>query len=275
MVAEISQERRGSGLLREIRDGGADCRVEERCGCRGLRCGREQGAAALQGKGRWGGREGRIMGGAQRAGARGARDSERLASKNIYRNFRRNRPNTVVELRDMMQRWAGQEDEENKRLPKRNNSKCNNDHLSDKGQRDYSGSSRKRKPDDEVEVVERNPRGKRLRNQQDQYEKILHKQCLMHPKTKHTLFQCITLRKSINVPLPDQDGKEKKKEDDERDKSGAQGFQDPINVVNVIFGGDNDFPTKHAQKLTLREIQSVEPAIHQSLRYNKVSISFP
>jgi hypothetical protein len=64
------------------------------------------------------------------------------------------------------------------------------------------------------------------------------------------------------------------KEDDEGDKSGAQGFQEPRNVINVIFGGDSGFPTKRAQKLTLREILSVEPAIQWPLRYNEVSISF-
>jgi hypothetical protein len=30
------------------------------------------------------------------------------------------------------------------------------------------------------------------------------------------------------------------------DKSGAQDFQDPKNVINVIFGGDDNFPSKRA-----------------------------
>ena len=38
------------------------------------------------------------------------------------------------------------------------------------------------------------------------------------------------------------------------------GFQQQQNVVNVIFGGDASF-SKRAQKLLLREILSVEPAI--------------
>jgi hypothetical protein len=100
----------------------------------------------------------------------------------------------------------------------------------------------------------------------------LHKQCPIHPKSKHTVFPCISLRKSLNAPIPDQD--EKGKDDEERDKSGAQEYQDPKNVVDVIFSGDGDFPTKHAQKLTLCEILSVEPAIQQPLRYSKVPISF-
>jgi hypothetical protein len=39
--------------------------------------------------------------------------------------------------------------------------------------------------------------------------------------SKHTLFQCITLRKSLNAPLPDQDGKGKEKENNEGNKLGA------------------------------------------------------
>jgi hypothetical protein len=38
----------------------------------------------------------------------------------------------------------------------------------------------------------------------------------------------------------------------------AQDFQDRKNVINVIFGGDDGFPSK---KPTMREILFVEPAI--------------
>ncbi|RLN18778.1 retrotransposon protein, putative, Ty3-gypsy subclass [Panicum miliaceum] len=101
-------------------------------------------------------------------------------------------------------------------------------------------------------AVERNSCGKKSGNQQDQFEKILHKQCLMHPKSKHTLFECISLRKSLNASFPDKDKKGKDKDNEEGDKSGAQGYQDPKNIVIVAFGGDGGFPTKRAQKLTLR-----------------------
>jgi hypothetical protein len=57
------------------------------------------------------------------------------------------------------------------------------------------------------------------------------------------------------VPLPDQDSKGKEKEDDEGDKSGAQGFQDPKNIVNVIFTSDSGFPTK----LCMRSCLSSQP----------------
>jgi hypothetical protein len=55
-----------------------------------------------------------------------------LGSKKIYCDFGRNHPKTVVELHDMMQRWANQEDEENECFPKCNNNKCNNSNRSDK-----------------------------------------------------------------------------------------------------------------------------------------------
>jgi hypothetical protein len=97
----------------------------------------------------------------------------------------------------------------------------------------------------------------------------------MHPKSKHTLFERVNLRKSLNAPLLPEDGKRKDQGgDDEGDKSGAQDFQDLKNVVNVIFGGDGGFPSRHAQKLTLREILFVKSAIQKPMRYSKVPISF-
>jgi hypothetical protein len=46
-----------------------------------------------------------------------------LFLKHTYHNFGRNCPTTAMELRDMMARWADQEDEENDRFPKRNSDK--------------------------------------------------------------------------------------------------------------------------------------------------------
>jgi hypothetical protein len=81
------------------------------------------------------------------------------------------------------------------------------------------------------------------------------------------LFECISLRKSLNTPPLPQDRKRKDQEDDnEGDKLGAQDFQNPKNVINI--------KQKHAQKLTLREILSVELAIQKPLRYSEVPISF-
>ena len=82
----------------------------------------------------------------------------------------------------------------------------------------------------------------------------------MNPKGNHSLFDCFTLRKSLDAPTPEGTGKKWDKEDDEEGKEGPQGFQQPANVVNVILGSDSCF-SKHAQKLTLCEILSIELAI--------------
>jgi hypothetical protein len=97
-------------------------------------------------------------------------------------------------------------------------------------------------------AVELNPHGKKSGNNDTQFEKVTHKQCPIHPKSRHTLFECVTICKSLNAPPLPQAGKRKdQEEDEESDKLGAQDFQDPKNVINVIFGGDSGFPSKRAQ----------------------------
>jgi hypothetical protein len=71
----------------------------------------------------------------------------------------------------------------------------------------------------------------------------MQKQWPIHPKSQHTLFECITIHKPLNAPPLPQGGKRKDQEDDEGgNKSGAQDFQDPKNIVNIIFGKDGGFP---------------------------------
>jgi hypothetical protein len=108
----------------------------------------------------------------------------------------------------MMARWDDQEDKENDRFPKRNHNKQSNGngHF-DKNQRNHSGNTRKCKLDHEVAAVECNPRGKKSRNNNSEYEKVMHKQCPIHPKSRHTLFECVTIRKSLNEPPFPQAGK--------------------------------------------------------------------
>ncbi|RLM54356.1 hypothetical protein C2845_PM10G12240 [Panicum miliaceum] len=113
----------------------------------------------------------------------------------------------------------------------------------DKGQRNHSGNPRKRKLDQEVTTVEHNPCGKKSGNIDTQFEKVLHKQCPMHQKSRHTLFECVSLRKSLNAPPLPQAGKRKdQEEDDEGDKSGAQDFQVPKNVVMSSLAETADSP---------------------------------
>jgi hypothetical protein len=149
-----------------------------------------------------------------------------LFSKNTYHDFGRNRPTTAVELHDMMTRWADQENEEKDRFPKRNHDKQGNGNGHyDKSQQNHSENTRKHKPDHEVVAVECNLRGKKSGNNHSEYEQVLHKQYPIHPKSQHTLFECVTIRKSLDAPPLHQAGKRKDKEDDEGGgKSGAQDF---------------------------------------------------
>ncbi|RLN03691.1 putative polyprotein [Panicum miliaceum] len=84
-----------------------------------------------------------------------------LTDQALFRDFGCNRPKTVAALRNMMQSWADQEEHERDRFLKCGNdySKRNNDHHNNRSQRDYLGSSRKRKPDDLVVAINRAPRG--------------------------------------------------------------------------------------------------------------------
>jgi hypothetical protein len=79
-----------------------------------------------------------------------------ITDPGIYRDFGWNRLKTVAGLRDMMHDWSEQEEKMWERFPRCNDNNLrhtNNSHT-DKSQRDYSGPSRKRKPDDLIAVVD-------------------------------------------------------------------------------------------------------------------------
>ncbi|CAO2144068.1 unnamed protein product [Urochloa humidicola] len=42
----------------------------------------------------------------------------------------------------------------------------------------------------------------------------------------------------------------------------------------VIMGGDYGFPTRRSQKLTMRHIMAVEPAVPRYLKYSEIPITF-
>ena len=81
-----------------------------------------------------------------------------ITVQSLYRDFGHNRPKTVVDLRDMMQCWADEEEQERSRFPRRNNGKRYNDRGGPSNQRD---PMRKRKPDDTVDTMDRTPCGKK------------------------------------------------------------------------------------------------------------------
>jgi hypothetical protein len=114
----------------------------------------------------------------------------------------------------MMQQWVDQEEQKRDRFPRRddNNGRRNGDQRLDRGQLNFD---KKHKLEDTVTAMDRNHRGKKTEGQQDHFKKILHKQCPLHPRSKHTIFQCINLRKSLNAPPLDEDKRKKGKQDDE------------------------------------------------------------
>ena len=67
--------------------------------------------------------------------------------------------------------------------------------------------------------------------------------------------------------------KKDKQDNEDNDKDGQTGFQQPANIVNVIYGGDSTF-NKRAQKLVWREILKLEPAIQKPLKHSEVPITF-
>jgi hypothetical protein len=51
-------------------------------------------------------------------------------------------------------------------------------------------------------------------------------------------------------------------------------FQDASKTINIIFGGDGGFGSRRDQKLLLREIMSIEPAVPRPLCWSEVPILF-
>jgi hypothetical protein len=68
---------------------------------------------------------------------------------------------------------------------------------------------------------------------------------------------------------------DKESEDNDQEDQGRNAkYQDASKTINVIFRGDGDFGSRRNQKLLLREIMSIEPAVPQPLRWSEVPISF-
>ena len=51
------------------------------------------------------------------------------------------------------------------------------------------------------------------------------------------------------------------------------GFQQPANMVNMIYGVDSSFNRRN-QKLVRREILKMEPAVQKRLRNSEIPITF-
>jgi hypothetical protein len=146
-----------------------------------------------------------------------------ITDPGIYSDFGRNRLKTVTGLRDMMHDWSEQEEKMQERFPRRNDSNMRrpNDNRNDKSQRDYSGPSQKRKPNDLLAAVDRPSRGKKS-TKQEEFEKLLQKKCPWHPGANHVAIDCYHLRRTFSNSGG---GKKNKKPVDKEPEDDDQGDQ--------------------------------------------------
>jgi hypothetical protein len=123
--------------------------------------------------------------------------------------------------------------------------------------------------------VDHPPRGKKSTTQEE-FEKLLQKKCPWHPGANHAAINCYHLRRTFSNSGGGRKNKkpaDKELEDDDQEDQGRNPkFQDASKTVNVIFGGDGDFNSRRDQKLLLREIMSVEPAVPRPLHWSEVPI---
>jgi hypothetical protein len=100
---------------------------------------------------------------------------------------------------------------------------------------------------------------------QEEFEKLLQKKCPWHLDANHAAIDCYHLQRMFSNSGGGKKNKKpadkEPKDDDQEDHGCNPKFQDASKVVNVIFGGDEDFGSRRDQKLLLREIMSVEPAV--------------
>ena len=84
-----------------------------------------------------------------------------ITVQSLYCNFGHNCPKTVVDIRDMMQRLADEEEQERSRFPRRNNDN-NGKRFNDRGgPSNQWDPARTRKPNDTVGTIDRTPHGKK------------------------------------------------------------------------------------------------------------------
>jgi hypothetical protein len=193
-----------------------------------------------------------------------------------FEDFGRRRTSSITKLKDMITSWADEEDKANAKYDAiRDKSKQNpggsNNNTRDQGGRgnnNYSGPNRKRKPDNTVATIQC-PAKDNSKKTSGGFKDLLREKCLWHLEGNHTTEQRYQLRRALKDspdPRPPHDKKGMKKADD-----GNNDFQEPYKTVNVLFGG---LPTKRSQKATKREVLNIEPVVPTPLRWSEVPITF-
>jgi hypothetical protein len=165
-----------------------------------------------------------------------------ITDPSIYRDFGRNRPKIVAGLRDMMHDWSEQEEKMREWFPRRQDSNLRhpNDNHNDKSQRDYSGLSRKRKPDDLIVAVDHPSRGKKS-TMQEEFEKLLQKKCPWHPGANHAAIDCYYLRRIFSNSGGGKKNKkpvDKEPEDDDQGTKGATRSSRMLQKLSMSSSGE-------------------------------------
>jgi hypothetical protein len=201
---------------------------------------------------------------------------DRLYHHRTFEDFGCRHSSSITKLKDMITSWADEEDKANTKYESirgksKDNTGGNNNNNKDHGGRNnnkYSDPNRKRKPDNTV-VAMQHPAKENSKKTSGGFKDLLKEKCLWHLDDNNTTEQCYQLRralKDILDPWPPHEKKGKKKVDE-----GNGDFQEPDKIVNVLFGG---LPSKRFQKLTLREVLSIEPAAPTPLRWSEIPITF-
>jgi hypothetical protein len=98
-----------------------------------------------------------------------------------------------------------------------------NDNRNDKGQWDYSGPPRKRRPDDLIAAVDCPSRGKESTTQEE-FKNLLQKKYPWHPGANHAAIDCYHLRRTFSNFGGGKNNKkpvDKEPEDDDHEDQGC------------------------------------------------------
>ena len=110
------------------------------------------------------------------------------------------------------------------------------------------------------------------------FEELLDGSCLIHG-SGHKARECFSLRsfatEALKVaPARQQRTPRNNKKDDDKTDAEPDDFQDTEKEVNFICGGPDACDSKRKQKLALREVNAIEPATPEFLRWSEVPITF-
>nr|CAB3504394.1 unnamed protein product [Digitaria exilis] len=153
--------------------------------------------------------------------------------------------------------WANVEDEEPERFGQRNHGGGNNadckPHDGKQRQDSYSrnqGNSRKRQPEETVAALKKAPKKATAQQHKEEFEKLLHKHCPLHPDSKHKIYECYWLQSGLGAPPLEKKKKGDDGDGDDKEDKTDEGFPRVNNQVNIILGGNYGSDSRRTRKKT-------------------------